>query len=133
MNQPLELIGIWCLKWISLGGRYILVKSVLEGLPVYWLSVTRIPCAILDKIRRRSFIFLWSRKREKDNFHLVAWNKIALPKKSGGWGLKNIFEFGKALAAKSLWRCMFSNNLWSIVIKSKYIRCWTLAEWFRLE
>jgi hypothetical protein len=25
-------IGFWCNKWLSLGGRFILVKSVLEGL-----------------------------------------------------------------------------------------------------
>jgi hypothetical protein len=28
-------IGGWCFKWLSLGGRLILVKSVLEGLAVY--------------------------------------------------------------------------------------------------
>jgi len=28
-------IDFWCNKWLSIGGRYILVKSVLEGLAVY--------------------------------------------------------------------------------------------------
>lgn len=31
----------------------------------------------------------------------VGWERIALPKALGGWGLKNIFHFSKALAAKS--------------------------------
>jgi hypothetical protein len=32
---------------------------------------------------------------------LISWDKIAKPKKMGGWGIKNIYTFGKALAAKN--------------------------------
>jgi hypothetical protein len=28
-------IGLWCYRWLSLGGRYTLLKSVLESQPVY--------------------------------------------------------------------------------------------------
>jgi hypothetical protein len=124
-------IGLWCHRWISLGGRLILVKVVLEGLPVYWLSVTRIPREILDKIHRRIFSFLWTGKKDKESVHLVAWNKLVCPKSDGGWGLRNLNVFGTALAEKSLWRCLFSDCLWSSVIKDKYIRSWTIDEWFR--
>jgi hypothetical protein len=30
---------------------------------------------------------------------------IALHKKDGVWGIKNIFSLGKALAGKNMWRC----------------------------
>jgi hypothetical protein len=40
-------IGFWCNKWLSLGGRYVLVKSVLQSLSVFWMSLERIPCFIL--------------------------------------------------------------------------------------
>jgi hypothetical protein len=49
--------------------------------------------------------------------HLVNWKRIAKPKKTGGWGIKNIFSFGKALAAKSLWRCLMVPGLWHEVIQ----------------
>lgn len=29
----------WTNRFISLGGRYILVKTVLESIPVYWLAL----------------------------------------------------------------------------------------------
>jgi hypothetical protein len=48
------------------------------------------------------FNFLWTGKKEKEIIHLVNWKRIAKPKKKGGWGIKNIFCFGKALAAKIL-------------------------------
>jgi hypothetical protein len=37
---------------------------------------------------------------------LVSWRKITIPKSQGGWGLKNIFMFSKALAAKIVLRLL---------------------------
>jgi len=41
-------IGHWCNRWLSLGGRYILLKSVLESQPVYWMSLAAIPFSVLN-------------------------------------------------------------------------------------
>jgi hypothetical protein len=43
-------IGLWCNKWLSLGGRYILLKSVLESQPIYWMSLELIPRSVLKQI-----------------------------------------------------------------------------------
>jgi hypothetical protein len=43
-------IGLWCNKWLSLGGRFVLVKVVLESQPVYWMSLEIISHSILNKI-----------------------------------------------------------------------------------
>ena len=37
----------------------ILVKSILEAIPVYWNTLPDIPKGVLEKIRRVSYIFLW--------------------------------------------------------------------------
>jgi hypothetical protein len=52
-------IGNWCYKWISLGGRDILLKSVLESQSIYWMAVEFIPRSIINQIRKMSFNFLW--------------------------------------------------------------------------
>ena len=49
-------------------------------------------------------------------------DRIAKPKKCGGWGFKNIFSFGKALAAKILWRSLFGTGMWHEVILKKYLK-----------
>jgi hypothetical protein len=108
-----------------------LVKAILEILSIYWISITRIHRAILDKIHRRIFNFLWTSKKDKESVHLVARNKLAHPKSDGGWGLRNLNVFVTSLVEKSLWRCLFSYSLWSSIIKDKYIRPWTIDEWFR--
>ena len=76
------------------------MKSVLEGVPVYWFILDHILAGILDNIRKKFFSFLWAEKREKEELPLVSWKKMAKPKKVGGWGLKNIHLFKQALAAK---------------------------------
>jgi hypothetical protein len=47
----------------------------------------------------------------------------------GGWGLKNIFLFSKALAAKSGWRLLKTTSLWTRVVFQKYIAPDTLEGW----
>jgi len=94
-------------------------------------SVEKIPKSTFNNIRKRMFIFLWSGKKLKEGLHLINWQKIAMPKKAGGWGIKNIFSFGKALAAKNLWRCLMIPGPWHEVIIKKYIKKKSVAEWFR--
>ena len=90
-----------------MGGRFILVKAMLENIPIYWFSLAKIPKFILDHIRRKIFSFLWGDKKEKPFFHLIKWQFLARPGSCGGWGFKNIYLFGLALATKILWRGLF--------------------------
>jgi hypothetical protein len=79
--------------WLSHGGRLVLIKSILESIPVYWMSLPHIPKGILNKIKRKCSHFLWIGKQEKEEFSLVKWSNIANINEAGGWGLKNICIF----------------------------------------
>jgi hypothetical protein len=76
---------------------------------------------------------LWTGNRDKGGINLVKWENIAKPKKYGGWGFKNILLFGKALAAKSLWRSLTVPSLWKEVVKDKYLKKKEVADWLRSE
>jgi hypothetical protein len=43
-------LQVWSNKWLSRAGRLTLVKSVLEAIPVYWMSIAWIPKGILEKL-----------------------------------------------------------------------------------
>lgn len=45
------MIEHWCNRWLNLGGRLILIKSVLEIVHMYWMSLANIPSEILDRIK----------------------------------------------------------------------------------
>jgi hypothetical protein len=52
-------IDFWCNKWLSMGGRLILIKTVLESLTVFWMTLERIPKKVIHILRRLAFNFLW--------------------------------------------------------------------------
>ena len=82
----------------------MLIKAVLQSIPVYWASIVYIPKGILTKIRKKCFSFLWTTSNKNEGIPLAKWTTIALPKVLGGWGIKNPKLFCRALEAKSLWR-----------------------------
>jgi hypothetical protein len=67
-----DSISCWRHKWQSLGGRLVLVKSVLEIIIVYWLSLDHVMKNILNKIQKWCFSFLWYGKKLKESIPLVS-------------------------------------------------------------
>jgi len=63
--------------------------------------------------------------------NLASWNMISLPKSVGGWEIRYLPRLSLALASKSLWRALFGKNLWSEVIRKKYLHGMDSAFWLR--
>ncbi|XP_028121753.1 uncharacterized protein LOC114318966 [Camellia sinensis] len=111
----------WKRALLSKGGRYILVQSVLGSVPIYFLSIFKIPISIARKIEKLMRDFLWEGCGEGTGFHLVRWDTVSLPKEKGGLAIGNIVARNIALLGKWLWRFSIeSDSLWCSVIKSKY-------------
>lgn len=123
-------IGVWCYRSLSLGGRLILIKSVIESMPVYWMTLHKIPKAVLNHIRKLAVSFLWSGNHSEEKIHLVKWSIIARPKAMGGWGLKDLDTFGRAFRMKSMWRFLNTHSIWSQICCVKYLRGADKMSWF---
>jgi hypothetical protein len=119
------------LKVVVIRGALVLIKAVLESQPVYWLTLASLPSSIQNKIRQIIFSFLWSGCRKKKSIHLCNWQLIARPKHLGGWGLRNLTGFSRALAAHSLWRALMKDGLWHRVLKEKYFPYVSVHRWLR--
>ena len=57
-NKMEARISVLCNRWLSRGGILVLVMTVLESIPLYWMTLAKIPKGILTKIRHKCFIFL---------------------------------------------------------------------------
>ena len=114
-------LASWKSQYISKGGRLTLIQSTLSCLPIYCLSLFRMPvsiCSRLEKIQRE---FLWSGGSLVKKTHLVNWKTVCTEKKKGGLGLRRFSILNKALLCKWCWR--FANerdSLWRKVICSKF-------------
>lgn len=111
----------WVPCWLSLGGRVTLTTSVLQSIPIYWMSLFKLPAKIIQAFRRIIFHFLWSGLLDCKKIHLASWESLSIPKSWGGWAIKDFKHFNTTLCAKSMWRALNHIGLWGLVIKSKYM------------
>lgn len=111
MKKIESKIEHWNRRWLSLGGRYVLLSFVLQSIPVYWLSLYKVTKCMLNSFRKLCFKSLWSTSRDSGAIPLVKWSNLAVSKKLGGWGFKNLHMFGQPLATEQLWRSLFDPGL----------------------
>ncbi|GFZ03718.1 hypothetical protein Acr_16g0003420 [Actinidia rufa] len=93
----------WAGANLSYAGRTELVKSVLQGVECFWLSILPILAGVKAKIVQLCRNFLWSGNCNSHKRPLVAWEEVILPKSEGGLGIRNIKAWNKALISKTLW------------------------------
>uniref|UniRef100_A0A0V0IIW1 Putative ovule protein n=1 Tax=Solanum chacoense TaxID=4108 RepID=A0A0V0IIW1_SOLCH len=113
------------------GGRLTLIKSVLDGLPTYMMSLFPIPKSIVKKINRMRRSFIWQGNKEKKGYNLVKWETLTLSRKQGGLGMRNLSIQNNCLLQKWLWRfCTEDGALWRRFIAGKYglFSQWTTEE-----
>jgi len=91
-------IKAWKSVALSYAGRAELIKSILQGVECFWLTILPIPVAVIDRIIRLCRLFLWN-----SSHSLVAWREVCLPRIEGGLGLKDLKCWNLALLAKVLW------------------------------
>ncbi|RVW19551.1 putative ribonuclease H protein [Vitis vinifera] len=85
-------LALWKRQFISKGGRITLIRSTLVSMPIYLMSLLRMPKVVrlrLEKIQRD---FLWGGGALEKRPHLVKWDVVCSHKKKAVWGLE-IFLF----------------------------------------
>ncbi|KAJ0919470.1 putative RNA-directed DNA polymerase [Helianthus annuus] len=90
----------WKSHLLSIGGRVVLIKSVLESLPTYFFSLYKAPKKVLSDLESMIKSFLWGGSVEERKMHWVCWDRVARHKKKGGLGLCKLKEVNIALLTK---------------------------------
>ena len=54
-------LSCWKGSTLSIGGRLVLVNSVLSSLPLYYLSFFKLPCWVINKLMLSEASFFWER------------------------------------------------------------------------
>ena len=67
-------IDVWCHRWLSKAERLVLIKLVMEAIPVYWISLAWIPKSILNKAKKICFKFLWTGRSENAVTPWIKWD-----------------------------------------------------------
>jgi hypothetical protein len=80
-------MGGWLGKLLNIVGRTTLINSPLTSLVLYMLSFYGLPSRVKKKLDRPRASLLSSGDKDKQKYHLVAWDKVCRPKDLGGLGI----------------------------------------------
>jgi hypothetical protein len=83
-------LSSWKGKLLSLGGRLILINSVLTNMVLYMIYFFLLPKGILHKLDYYRSRLFWKGDSEKKKYHLVKWSMVCKPKDQGGLGVHDL-------------------------------------------
>lgn len=119
-------LSSWKARLLSRADRLTFIKSVLNSLPVHYMSIFKIPKIVAQKIvyLKRRF-FLGDSSNGKMSLPAIKWANIELPKQLGGLGVVNILFKNLILLVKWWWHYSESGfSLWKKIMMSVHnIRC----------
>ncbi|XP_058726407.1 uncharacterized protein LOC131597748 [Vicia villosa] len=115
-------LGSWKNRFLNLGGRITLLKSILTSLTIFTMSFYKMPLKIVKEVNKIQNNFLRGGMEEKRKIHWVSWKNVILSFDKGGIRVKNIVVFNQALLTKWRWRILQGHDsLWLRVLKSRDI------------
>ncbi|GJR63780.1 hypothetical protein Tco_1505942 [Tanacetum coccineum] len=109
----------WKMKMLSIGGRLTLIKSVLGSMPIFHMSMFKVPTGILRILESIRGKFFNGHETYCKKASWVQWNKVLAPKVIGGLGISSLYALNRGLLFKWVWRFFaHESTLWSRVVKA---------------
>jgi hypothetical protein len=111
----------WKEKFLSHAGKEVLLKAVVQAIPVYTMSVFQLPKTLCNEINSMMTMFWWGHKENTNKVAWICWEKMGRAKKVGGLGFQDLECFNTALLSKQGWRLI--QNLESLaarILQEKY-------------
>ncbi|MCH95123.1 LINE-1 reverse transcriptase like, partial [Trifolium medium] len=114
----------WRNKYVSLGGRIVLINAVLNSIPIYYLSFMKLPMVVKKKIIRIQREFLWGGVKGGRKISWVNWKEVCKSRSLGGLGVRDVGNVNSSLLIKWRWRLLQKDNaIWKDVLVAKYGTC----------
>ncbi|GJV99319.1 RNA-directed DNA polymerase, eukaryota [Tanacetum coccineum] len=109
----------WKVKTLSMGGRLTLLKSVLGVIPIYHMSIFKVPVKVLQDMEAIRARFFNGSDINMRKSCWVSWKKVMASKDNGGLGVSSMYALNRALLFKWVWRFISQKKtIWARVIKA---------------
>ncbi|GJT85895.1 RNA-directed DNA polymerase, eukaryota [Tanacetum coccineum] len=109
----------WKMKMLSIGGRLMLIKSVLGSMPIFHMSMFKVPAGVIQILESLRSKFFNGHESSGKKASWVQWKKALAPKDNGGLGIFSLYALNRGLIFKWVWRFLAHEpTLWSRVIKA---------------
>nr|GFA17485.1 RNA-directed DNA polymerase, eukaryota, reverse transcriptase zinc-binding domain protein [Tanacetum cinerariifolium] len=107
----------WKMKTLSIGGRLTLLKSVLGSIPIFYMSIFKVPSRVLQILESIRGHFFNGHELGSNKASWVKWNNVLTDKKRGGLGVSSLYALNRGLMIKWVWKIFNQkDSLWAKVI-----------------
>ncbi|KAJ9699874.1 hypothetical protein PVL29_005640 [Vitis rotundifolia] len=93
-------LALWKRNYISKGGRITLIRSTLSSMPIYLMSLLRMPRVVSLRLEKIQKDFLWGGGALERKPHLVNWDSVCSDIRKGGLGVRRLSNLNRALLCK---------------------------------
>jgi hypothetical protein len=120
-EKLISRLSNWAERNMSSGAKEVLIKAIAQAIPTYIMSVFKVPVTLCDELTQLIRRFWWGEDAGQRKIHLMAWDKLLLPKGLGGMGFHDLHLFNQALVARQAWRLIqFPESLCARLLRAKY-------------
>ncbi|GLT45513.1 hypothetical protein SLA2020_193410 [Shorea laevis] len=121
LNRFRQKLATWKSPLLSFGGRITLINSVLSALPIFKLSLFKIPKCVLGEMIKIQRNFFWGGINLERKIAWVSWDYMCVDKGRGGLGVADLERRNCALLGKWWYRLGDGvDGLWKQVLWAKY-------------
>jgi hypothetical protein len=92
-------LSSWTFRSLNIAGHLILLKSILQAIPIYVFSALAAPKYVLKTIRNIQIKFVWQGTKEGHKWALVKWEDLCKPKPSSDLGLRDPCPLNEVMGA----------------------------------
>lgn len=119
-------IHSWSTHLLSYAGRLQLVNSVIFGILNFWCSPFLLPTTLLNEISKLCRRFFWNYGLHDRKLIFLSWDRICKPKSEGGFNVKEMLSWNKALACKLIFKLINKKGVWAIWAQDQYLLSTTI-------
>jgi hypothetical protein len=114
-------INSWRGRALSRAGKEVMIKSVLQAIPSYIMSIYLLPEGTIKDIERMMNSFWWGGGTNNNGIKWLAWDRMTNTKSQGGLGFRDLHTFNLAMIAKQGWNIMTKpQSLVARIYKARY-------------
>ncbi|XP_025662107.1 uncharacterized mitochondrial protein AtMg00310-like [Arachis hypogaea] len=120
-EKILDKMQGWKEKLLNQVGKEVLIKAVIQAIPVYAMNIIKFPKSFSKKIESAIARFWWTNNRKKRSIYWKSWTKMTKSKSNGGLEFKDLECQNIADLAKQAWRLLKEEDaIWARILKVIY-------------
>nr|GEY31380.1 RNA-directed DNA polymerase, eukaryota, reverse transcriptase zinc-binding domain protein [Tanacetum cinerariifolium] len=91
VDKVLSRLSRWKMNLLSIRGRFNLLKSVLGSMPIFHMSIFKVPSSILKSLESIRSRFFNGQDSKSSKTSWLKWNMVLTPKDKGGLGVSSLY------------------------------------------